>query len=147
MKSHNCTDYSLTISLCTFTFSGQTDPPPQIINFLSGNLLNRDEVKGGQEYKESDNDGFKLPCEATGKNLEWRWQHNETNIVFVNGGKYRLEGDGSLIGESLFLEQSGNYQCFVRDTAAAKETFSRKVQVAVTCKNLHSTNSFFKMKP
>ena len=145
MKSHNCTDYSLTISFCTSTFSGQTSPPPQITNFLSGNLLNRDEVKGGKEYDELNKDGFKLPCEATGKNLQWRWQHNGTNVVY--GGQYKLQGDGSLIGEFLGLGQSGNYQCFVKDTVSTKETFSRKVQVAVTCKNLHFCTFFFRIKP
>lgn len=144
MKSHNCTDYSLTISLCTFKFSGQSSPPPQITNFLSGNLLNRDEVKGGQKYNKLNKGGFKLPCEATGKNLQWRWQHNGTTVVIVVGGKYKLEGDGSLTGEFLVPDQSGNYQCFVKDTATDKETFSRKVQVAVTSKNLHS---FFLIKP
>ena len=129
-----------TISLCTFTFTGQDQrPPPQITNFLKGNLLNRDEVKGGKEYNELNNDGFKLPCEATGQNLKWTWQHNGTNIFTGFRSKYKVQGDGSLIGESLLPDQSGNYQCFVEDTVTGKRTFSRKVQVLVTCKSLHFT--------
>jgi len=145
VKSHNCTDYSLTIRLCTFTFSGQNDPPPQIINFLSGNLLNRDEVKGGKEYDELNKDGFKLPCEATGKNLKWTWQHNGKDVI--SGSNYRIQGDGSLIGQLLLPDQSGDYQCFVEDTATTKKTFSRKVQVEVTCKNVHFCTFFFSIKP
>ena len=126
------------VCLCTFSFSAQvrTIPPPQITNFLEGNLLNKDEVKGGKEYWAPLNFGFKLPCEATGQHLEWRWQHNGTDLFIFSGGRYKLRG-GSLIGEFLYPEQSGNYQCFVKDTVADKETFSRKVQVFVTCKSLH----------
>ena len=130
----------VTISLCTFTFTGQDQTPPaQITNFLQGNLLNRDEVKGGKEYNEENNDGFKLPCEATGKNLKWTWQHNGTDIFTGCEYKYKVQGDGSLIGESLLPDQSGNYQCFVKDSVTMKNTFSRKVQVKVTCKSLHFT--------
>lgn len=89
-------------------------------------------MKGGKEYNELNNDGFKLPCEATGENLQWRWQHNGTNLVIFSGGRFKVEGDGSLIGESLLPDQSGNYQCFVKDAVTDKETFSRKVQVLVT---------------
>ena len=100
-------------------------------------------MKGGKEYNESNNDGFKLPCEATGNDLEWRWQHNGTNIDVDNpGGRYKLQADGSLIGEALLPVHSGNYQCFVKDTVSHKETFSRKVQVLVTCKSLHFTFFF-----
>ena len=145
-EKENCTTALIaifTVSLCTFAFSGQEQrPPPRIINFLKGNLLNRDEVKGGKEYNKINNDGFKLPCEATGNNLEWRWQHNGTDIVIVPGGRYKLESDGSLIGETLLPVHSGNYQCFVKDTVSDKETFSRKVQVLVTCKSLHFTFFF-----
>ena len=100
-------------------------------------------MKGGKEYNELNNDGFKLPCEAIGENLKWRWQHNGTDIVFFSGGRFKLQGDGSLIGESLLPDQSGNYQCFVKDSVTDKETFSRKVQVLVTCKSLHFTFFFF----
>ena len=122
----------------TFTFSAQNRrPPPQITNFLKGNLLNRDEVKGAMEYYPSLNTGFKLPCEATGEYLDWRWQHNGTDILIFPGSIYRLQGDGSLIGRFLLPGESGNYQCFVKDTITDKETFSRQVQVFVTCKSLH----------
>ena len=125
----------------TFTFTGQNQrTPPQIINSEKGNLLNRDEVKGGKKYNEQNNDGFKLPCEATGQDLKWTWQHNGTNLFAGAGSKYKVnQGDGSLTGESLLPEQSGNYQCFVEDTVTGKKTFSRKVQVLVTCKSLHFT--------
>jgi len=103
-------------------------------------------VKGGKEYNEINNDGFKLPCVATGDNLEWRWQHNGTNIsICFQGGRYKVQGDGSLIGETLLPYQSGDYQCFVKDTVTGKETFSRKVQVLVTCKSLHFTFFFKKL--
>lgn len=145
-KKGNCTTALIaifTITLYTFTFSGQVQkPPPGITNFLEGNLLNRDQVKGGKEYNELNNDGFKLPCEATGENLQWRWQHNGTNLVIFSGGRFKVDGDGSLIGESLLPDQSGNYQCFVKDAVTDKETFSRKVQVLVTCKSLHFTLFF-----
>ena len=111
--------------------------PPQITNFLQGNLLNKDEVKGGSAYYASMNTGFKLPCEATGEYLEWRWQHNGTDIPVSPWSIYKLQDDGSLLGEYLYPEQSGNYQCFVKDTIFERETFSRKVQVFVTCKRLH----------
>ena len=122
--------------MCTFVFSAQARPPPQITNFLQGNLLNRDEVKGGKEYWPSLNFGFKLPCDATGQHLKWRWQHNGTDIFIFSGGRYKLQG-GSLTGEFLYPEQSGTYQCFVQDTITLKETFSRRIQVFVTCKSLH----------
>ena len=96
-------------------------------------------MKGGKEYNEQNNDGFKLPCEATGQNLKWTWQHNGTDIFTGCEYKYKVQGDGSLIGEYLLPDQSGNYQCFVKDSVTMKNTFSRKVQVLVTCKSLHFT--------
>ena len=116
-----------------------------ITNFFKGNLLNRDDVKGGKEYFEYGGKiygGFKLPCEATGEYLEWRWQRNGADIFIFPGGRYRLQSDGSLIGEFLNPDHNGNYQCFVKDTLYDKETFSRKVQVFVTCKSLHFTFLF-----
>jgi len=108
-------------------FSGQVDPPPQITGFLSHDLVKPDEVKFGKIS------GFRLPCEASGTNLQWRWRHNGTNIIF--GGQYKLGADGSLTGEFLEAENTGNYQCFVKDIATDKETFSRMLTVAVTCEN------------
>ena len=132
--------------MCTFTFSGQDQTlPPQIFNFFEGNLLNRDEVKGGKEYNEQNNDGFKLLCDATGENLEWTWKLNGTTEIKQNSGPgstYEVGVDGSLTGERLSPEQSGNYQCFVEDKVSGKKTFSRKVQVLVTCKSLHFTFLF-----
>ena len=93
-------------------------------------------MKGGKEYWPSLNFGFKLPCDATGQYLKWRWQHNGTDIFIFSGGRYKLQG-GSLTGEFLYPEQSGTYQCFVQDTITLKETFSRRIQVFVTCKSLH----------
>lgn len=58
---------------------------------------------------------------------------NGTNVIFV--GQYKLGADGSLTGEFLEAENTGNYQCFVKDTLSDKETFSRKLKVAVTCEN------------
>ncbi|KAL9967620.1 hypothetical protein ACROYT_G025890 [Oculina patagonica] len=112
---------------------GQYPHPPQITKFLSHDLVAPDEVKFGKKYDASLNAGFRLPCEASGSNpLQWRWQHNETDIVFFQGAKYKLGEDGSLTGEYLEADDTGNYQCFVKDTVTNKETFSRKLQVAVT---------------
>ena len=122
-----------------FVISGQSvsqpqSPPPRIVNFLTGNLLKPEDVKFGKEFNAAKNWGFKLPCDAQGANkLEWRWQQNGTDIIFPNG-KYNLGDDGALTGNFLTAKNSGNYQCFVKDPTANKETFSRKVQVAVTCK-------------
>ena len=116
---------------CIFIFSGQVLPPPQITKFLSHDLVNPNEVKFGKRYNASQNWGFRLPCEASGSNLQWRWEHKGSSIVF--GAKYKLGGDGSLTGEYLEAESSGSYQCFVQDAVTSKKTFSRKLHVAVTC--------------
>lgn len=119
------------LSFITITFpnlfSGQVTAPPQITRFLSHDLVKPDEVK----FRKIS--AFRLPCEASGSNLQWRWQHNGTNVIF--GGQYKLGADGSLTGEFLEAENTGNYQCFVKDTLSDKETFSRKLKVAVTCEN------------
>ena len=126
------------LQLVCVLFSGQGSgnqetPPPQIKDFLAEDLIKPDEVKFSKVYDSANNQGFKLPCTATDikDTLQWRWQHNGSDIVF--GGKYTLQGDGSLKGEYLEAENSGNYQCFLKDTNTGKETFSRKLQVAVTC--------------
>lgn len=122
-----------------FVISGQSvsqpqSPPPRIVNFLTGNLLKPEDVKFGKEFNAAKNWGFKLPCDAQGANkLEWRWQQNGTDIIFPNR-HYDLGDDGALTGNFLTAKNSGNYQCFVKDPTTNKETFSRKVQVAVTCK-------------
>ena len=143
-KKGNCTTAQIstyTKLVClTFTFSAQDQrPPPRITNFLKGNLLNADEVKGGQEYNEQNNGGFKLPCDATGENLKWTWKLNGTLEISTDCGSIFEDRGGSLIGGRLSPRESGNYQCFVKDTVSGKETFSRRVQVLVTCKNLHFT--------
>ena len=121
-----------------FVISGQSvsqpqSPPPRIVNFLTGNLLKPEDVKFGKKFNAAKNAGFKLPCDAQGANkLEWRWQHNGTDIT--SNGQYNLGDDGALTGSFLTAVNSGNYQCFVKDPTTNKETFSRKVQLAVTCK-------------
>ena len=77
---------------------------------------------------------MKLPCDAVGNTgkLQWTWKHNGTAIS--TGGKFTVGADGTLYGSYLESAQSGNYQCFVRDTVTGIETFSRKIQVAVTGK-------------
>lgn len=121
-----------------FVISGQSvsqpqSPPPRIVNFLTGNLLKPEDVKFGKQFNAAKNWGFRLPCDAQGANkLEWRWQHNGTDII--PDIKYNIGNDGALTGSYLTVENSGNYQCFVKDPTTNKETFSRKVQVAVTCK-------------
>ena len=86
------------------------------------------------KYDASQNQGFRLPCEASGSFLQWRWTHNGSDIVF--GYKYKLGYTGSLTGEFLVAENSGNYQCFVKDAVTNVETFSRVLKVAVTCEKL-----------
>ena len=79
---------------------------------------------------------MRLPCAASGNNLKWRWQHNNTDIPEgeLQFGKRRLGSDGTLTGSNLGISDSGTYQCFVKDTATNVETFSRKIKVAVTGK-------------
>ena len=76
---------------------------------------------------------MKLPCGASGTNLQWTWRHNDT-ITISKGAKFTVGADGTLYGSYLESEQSGHYQCFVRDNVTGIETFSRKIKVAVTGK-------------
>ena len=100
--------------------------PPRIVNFPTQDLLAPDDVKFSRQ------NALKLPCDAVGSNLQWTWKHNGTAIT--TGGKFAIGVDGTLYGSYLESAQSGNYQCFVRDTVTGIETFSRKIQVAVTGK-------------
>ena len=124
----------------TFTGQGKT-APPRITDFPKVNFLNRDEVKGEKKYNEQNNNGFKFLCEATGENLEWTWTLNRTTKI-TDGSTFKVGAAGSLTGQMLLPEQSGNYQCFVEDKVSGMATFSRKVQVLVTCKSLHFTFLF-----
>ena len=74
---------------------------------------------------------MKLPCGASGNNLQWTWRHNDT-ITISKGGKFDVGPNGTLYGSCLESEHSGHYQCFVRDNVTGIETFSRKIKVAVT---------------
>ena len=100
--------------------------PPRIVNFPTKDLLAPEDVKFTKK------DALKLPCDAVGSNLQWIWKHNGTEITM--GGKFTLGVDGTLYGSYLESAQSGHYQCFVSDTVNNIETFSRKIQVAVTGK-------------
>ena len=100
--------------------------PPRIVNFPTQDLLVPDDVKFSRQ------NALKLPCDAVGSNLQWTWKHNGTAIT--TGGKFTVGADGTLYGSYLESAQSGHYQCFVRDTVTGIETFSRKIQVAVTGK-------------
>ena len=100
--------------------------PPRIVNFPTKDLLAPEDVKFSRQ------NALKLPCDAVGSNLQWTWKHNGTAIT--TGGKFTVGGDGTLYGSYLESAQSGHYQCFVRDTVNEIETFSRKIQVAVTGK-------------
>ena len=101
--------------------------PPRIVKFETKDLLAPEDVKFERK------DALKLPCDAVGNNLEWTWKHNGTAITTPHP-KFTVGADGTLSGSYLESAQSGNYQCFVRDTVAGIETFSRKIQVAVTGK-------------
>ena len=100
--------------------------PPRIVNFPTKDLLAPEDVKFSRQ------NALKLPCDAVGSNLQWTWKHNGTAIT--TGGKFTIGVDGTLYGSYLESAQSGNYQCFVKDTVTGIETFSRKIQVAVTGK-------------
>ena len=100
--------------------------PPRIVNFPTKDLLAPEDVRFSRQ------NALKLPCDAVGSNLQWTWKHNGTAIT--TGGKFTVGADGTLYGSYLESAQSGNYQCFVRDTVTGIETFSRKIQVAVTGK-------------
>ena len=100
--------------------------PPRIVHFPTKDLLAPEDVKFSRQ------NALKLPCDAVGSNLQWTWKHNGTAIT--TGGKFTVGADGTLYGSYLESAQSGNYQCFVRDTVTGIETFSRKIQVAVTGK-------------
>ena len=100
--------------------------PPRIVNFPTKDLLAPEDVKFSRQ------NALKLPCDAVGSNLQWTWKHNGTAIT--TGGKFTVGADGTLYGSYLESAQSGHYQCFVRDTVNKIETFSRKIQVAVTGK-------------
>ena len=100
--------------------------PPRIVDFPTKDLLAPEDVKFSRS------DALKLPCNAVGSNLQWTWKHNGTAIT--TGGKFTVGADGTLYGSYLESAQSGHYQCFVRDTVTGIETFSRKIQVAVTGK-------------
>ena len=76
---------------------------------------------------------MKLPCGANRNNLQWTWKHNDTAIS-ISDTKFTVGADGTLYGSYLKSEQSGHYQCFVRDNVTGIETFSRKIEVAVTGK-------------
>ena len=101
--------------------------PPRIVKFETKDLLAPEDVKFERK------DALKLPCDAVGNNLEWTWKHNGTAIMTPHP-KFTVGADGTLSGSFLESAQSGNYQCFVRDTVTGIQTFSRKIQVAVTGK-------------
>ena len=101
--------------------------PPRIVNFPTKDLLAPDDVKFEKM------NALKLPCDAVGSNLQWTWKHNGTAITTL--GKFTVGADGTLYGSYLQSAESGHYQCFVRDTVTGIETFSRKIQVAVTGKD------------
>ena len=103
--------------------------PPRIVKFQTKDLLAPEDVKFMRR------NALKLPCDAVGSNLQWTWKHNGTAIT--TGGKFTVGADGTLYGSYLESAQSGHYQCFVRDTVTGIETFSRKIQVAVTGKVSH----------
>ena len=100
--------------------------PPRIVKFQTKDLLAPEDVKFNKK------DALKLPCDAVGSNLQWTWKHNGTAIT--TGLKFTVGADGTLSGSYLDSAESGHYQCFVKDTVTGNETFSRKIQVAVTGK-------------
>ena len=74
-----------------------------------------------------------MPCNASGNNITWTWKLNDTAIS-TSDTKFTVGADGTLYGSYLESAQNGHYQCFVTDTVTGIETFSRKIEVAVTGK-------------
>ena len=110
-------------------FSDRSRPPPMITHFLTINLIDPEQVK----FRTAN--ALRLPCGASGENLvKWTWKHNDTEIPEseLKFGKFRLSNDGNLTGSYLGSDDSGHYQCFVKDTVSGIVTFSRKIKVAVT---------------
>ena len=77
---------------------------------------------------------FTLPCDASGSDLKWTWKHNGVEITLFYGIPYSLSQSRTLTGKFLQTEQSGTYQCIVKDQITGVEVFSRKIHVAVTGK-------------
>jgi len=100
--------------------------PPMITKFSQKDLIDPDEVK----FREPN--GFSLPCEASGSNLTWTWNHNGEPIKAFYGYPFSLSQDGTLTGHYLRAQHSGTYQCFVKDEVTGVEVFSRKLKVNVT---------------
>ena len=115
---------------CVCFYLGQVVSPPAITQFLEKDLVRPEEVKFNQPV------GFKLPCKATGSNLEWTWKHNNTDITLPSSF-YKISSDGTLTGEYLRSMHSGTYQCFVKDAVSRAATFSRKLKVLVTGESIH----------
>ena len=98
-----------------------------ITYFLQKDLVNPEDVKFRSDQ------GFKLPCKATGSNLKWTWEHNGTVITdYGRRSPFTLGEDGALTGSNLIATDSGTYQCFVKDEVSGAVAFSRKLKVAVT---------------
>ncbi|XP_073228624.1 fibronectin type III domain-containing protein-like [Porites lutea] len=109
----------------TLTNGQQQSDPPKIFNFLTKDLVVPEEVKCGTK------NALKLPCGASGNNLQWTWKHNDTAIS-TSDPKFTVDANGTLYGSYLESAQNGHYQCFVRDAVTGIETFSRKIKVDVT---------------
>lgn len=111
----------LIVTICA-SLSATIRQPPVITKFTQKDLIEPEDVTST----------FTLPCEASGTNLTWAWRYNDKEITNFNGIPYSLSKDGTLHGKYLAPEQSGTYQCFVKDEATGVEVFSRKLKVAVT---------------
>lgn len=93
-----------------------TESPPHIVGFVQQDLVNPDDV--------TSKEGLKLPCNATGDNLKWKWKFNDNFI-----DPTQITSSGTLVKKSID-GASGTYQCFVENSLGA--TFSRKLKVKVT---------------
>lgn len=102
-----------------------------ITHFLAKDLANPEDVKVKA------GEGFRLPCEATGSNLTWTWKHDDTKIM-IDNSTFSLLDNGTLVGHKLLANNSGTYECFVKDEENGTEAISRKLKVVVT--GMHCPN-------
>ena len=103
--------------------------PPRITNFLQYNLDYPKAVVAGHSDR-----GFELPCKAAGtKPLKWTWkigQGRRSKKLAIDGTKFVLLDNGTLIGRSLTEKDINFYQCEVSNKQGT--VFSRRIRVKVS---------------
>ena len=77
---------------------------------------------------------MELPCKVVGsKPFKWTWKVGRRGKELdIDGKKFVLKADGTLIGRSLTERDSNFYQCEVSNSQGT--VFSRRMQVKVSGK-------------